>query len=35
VRRRARDAGVVIVEKPLLSDALADAIRTALDGRAD
>ena len=33
VRRRAREAGVVIVEKPLLTDALSDAIRTALDGR--
>ena len=33
VRRRAREAGVPIVEKPLLCDALADAIRTALDAR--
>lgn len=33
VRRRAEDAGLIIVEKPLLGNALAEAIRHALSER--
>lgn len=32
LKRRAVAAGVAIVEKPLLGDALTDGVRTALDG---
>jgi two-component system, LuxR family, response regulator FixJ len=33
IRRRAAEAGIRLVEKPLLGDGLANAIREALDGQ--